>query len=555
MTPHDGRSSANPQIEQALAPLTRTTWRFYAFAGVLLSILAVWAYFVVQQTLVGHGVQGLGTRGAIWGIIVANIVYLIGISHVGIAISASVRIMRLERYQPLARIAEIVTLVAMTAAVMNIALDVGRPDRFIVNVILRGQIHAPFVWSCTVITWYVVGSSVYLYLAMRRDICLAANYVPRRRWLYRLLAIGYQDTPESRERHERTVWWCAVIILPIMVSVHSVYGFVFGLQSGRPGWFNPIMAPYFVLGAILTGFSAMIIVAAVVRNIFPWKEMLKPRMFKGLGIFLGFITWLYMYFLFSELLTGQYNAPHADRAVWDDVLWGHWAPLTWATFIFSFFIPFAILFIQGANHRICSIPLTVVAAVFSNVGLWIMRYLIVVPSFYHPHLPYRITPYSPTFAEWAVLVGTLVFGILFFGVLIKILPVIELPHNVPIRTDRRFVFMPRITIRRNHKRLLLAATAAGGIGMMIFGFSTWQADYAPVKWLTGILMLCSIPLEICLLTPREETARPQRPGAPRVSVQRYLATSVQCRVPAPRLGVASVTRGSRPPVLAPRAHL
>jgi molybdopterin-containing oxidoreductase family membrane subunit len=238
----------------------------------LLPILGFWGYNIYVLQTVGHKIMGLGTKGAIWGIIVANIIHLIGISHVGIAISATVRIMNLERYKPLARIAELVTLVSMTAAVMNIGLDLGHIERFIVNVVLYGRIHSPLVWSMTVISTYIVGSCVYLYVAMRRDLCIASNELPRRRWLYRILSIGYVDTPEVRERHNRTAWWCAVIILPIMVSVHSVYGYIFGMQGGRPGWFNPIMAPYFVLGAIVSGFSAMIIIAWIVRLVFPfWK--------------------------------------------------------------------------------------------------------------------------------------------------------------------------------------------------------------------------------------------------------------------------------------------
>jgi molybdopterin-containing oxidoreductase family membrane subunit len=536
-------------VRQALAPLRRTTWRFYLLVAALAPVLAFWGYLVVNQTLHGHGVQGGGTKGAIWGILVANVVHLIGISHVGIAISATVRILGLERYKPLARVAELVTLVAMTCAVMNIALDVGRMDRFLRNVVLYGRINGPFVWSCTVITWYVVGSCVYLYLAMRRDLCLAANELPRRRWFYRLLAVGYRDTPEVRARHDRTVWWCAVGILPIMVSVHSVYGFIFGLQSGRPGWFNPIMAPYFVLGAIVSGFSGMIVIAAIVRKVFHWEAFLPPRMFKGLGIFLGFVTWLYMYFLFSELLTGQYNAPHADKAVWSDVLWGRFSVLTWVALIGGLLVPFTMLFVQGVRRKICSIPLTVTAAVMSNLGLWCIRFLIVVPTFYHPHLPYRVAAYVPTFEEWGVMAGSWFFGILFFAVLLKLVPVIELPENYPIRTDRRFVFLPRLTLPRTARTLLIASTTAAGLALIVYGVSAWQADYAPIKWLSGICLLCLVPLEVCLLVPRDELVRRPRVArvsverhltraAPRASVHRYLAAATRSASPlaAPRLG-------------------
>lgn len=508
-------------VNAVLQPLRRTTIRFRLFVAALLALLGFWAYHVYILITVGHAIEGLGSKGAIWGIIVANIVHLIGISHVGIAISATVRILKLERYRALARIAELVTLVSMTAAVMNIGLDVGRIERFIVNVVSYGRIHSPLVWSMTVISWYVVGSSVYLYLAMRRDLCIASNEIPRRRWLYRILSVGYVDTPEVRERHNRTVWWCAVIILPIMVSVHSVYGWVFGMQAGRPGWFNPIMAPYFVLGAIVSGFSAMIIIAAIARRAFPsWKRFLPPRMFKGLGIFLGFVTWLYMYFLFSELLTGQYGPPEADYSVWNDILWGRFKVFTWIILIGGMFIPFWMLFVQGVNRKICSIRLTVTAAVMINLALWSIRYLIVVPSFYHPHLPYKIAAYRATFAEWTILGGTWIFAILFLSILLKLVPVIEMPEDYPVKTERKYVFLPLLAVPHIFKKLLISATAIFGLGMMAYGFSSWQYDYAPVKWLTGIFSLCAIPLEVCILLPREEMERQLISFAPS-SVRRY----------------------------------
>lgn len=484
-------------LRSALRPLLYTGPGFFAFMAVLVGLLVWWQYNVLLQTAEGHGLQGLGTKGAMWGIIVANIVHLIGISHVGIAISATVRILNMERYKPLARIAELITLVSMTAAVMNIGLDVGRPDRFILNIALRGHWRAPFVWSMTVISTYVVGSTVYLYLAMRRDLCICAAEIPRRRWLYSLLSIAYSDSEGSRRTHERVVWWCAVIILPIMVSVHSVYGYVFGLQAGRPGWYNPFMAPYFVLGAIVTGFSAIILVAAILRRVFRWQEYLPPRMFKGLGIFLGFVTLVYLYFFFSEQLTGQYNSPAAERAVSDDLLWGRFAWLTWSAVVGGLVIPFWGLFIQGATPGFSSIPLTVVCAILINLAMWIKRLLIVVPSFYHPYLPYRVADYTPTPLEWTVMGGTWIFAIFFFSILVKLLPVIEIPAGFPLK--KNYALQPGLGVSRALKMVLVLLTVLGGIVMIAYGISTREFDYAPIKWLTGILLFCAVPLEMCLV--------------------------------------------------------
>ena len=185
----------------------RAGWAALALLGAGAAALF---YGFAQQVIHGHAVTGQGSHGAIWGIVVANIVNFIGISHVGIAISAVVRILRLERYRQLARLAEFVTLASITVAVMNIAMDVGRPERFLFNVVWYGRYHAPFVWSCTVITTYVVGSSVYLYLAMRRDLYLSSIAAPSRRSFFRVLALGYRDTPAARARPGRPIAasWC-----------------------------------------------------------------------------------------------------------------------------------------------------------------------------------------------------------------------------------------------------------------------------------------------------------------------------------------------------------
>lgn len=487
-------------------------------------------YGFLQQVLHGHAVTGQASHGAIWGIIVANIVNFIGVSHVGIAISAVVRLLRLKRYQQLARLAEFITLAAITTAVTNISMDVGRPERFIFNVLWYGRYHAPFVWSCTVITTYVVGSSVYLYLAMRRDLWLCEAKVPSRRWFYGLLALGYRDTPASRARHNRVVWWLAVVILPIMVSVHSVYGYIFGLQAGRPGWYNPFQAPYFVLGAIVSGFSTVIVSLAVLRKTMRWEQFFPPRIFKGLGIFLGFVTLLYMYFLFSEYLTGIYASPEGERVVFHDVLFGRFAIITWSAMLAGMLFPFGLLFLQGVNRRIVSIPLSVVAALLINAGLWTIRTVVVVPTFYHPLLPWPVAPYTPTFPEWCIVIGSFFLFALLLLVLIKTFPVLEFPE---VEEDEHVhVRAPRMPL---WKLASVGASALAGVALIATGFGArLQPEFfhPPVIWLSGIILLLSVPFQICVLPERRRRAFMHAPLAmPRLvalrpaSVVSYVASA------------------------------
>lgn len=515
---------ADRDVAVYVRPLLRVTWKAWLVL-VLSAAGAAWYFYGAfsYQFFRGHQLTGQGTQGAMWGTMVANVVQLIGVSHVGIAISATVRILRLERYKQLARLAELVTLVSLTAAVCNIAGDVGRPDRFIYNVVMNGNYTGPFVWSATVITNYLVGSLVYLYLAMRRDIYLCSRVLPRRRWLYRLLALGYTDTPEERRNHERTVFWCAVVILPVMVSVHSVYGFVFGLQPGRPGWFNPFQAPYFVLGAIVTGFSGIVVVAAMIRRVYRWEEVFPPRMFKGLGIFLGFVTLLYLYFLFSEVLTGVYASPEAERELFHDLLFGRFAVIVWPATVGGMILPFWILFIQGGNTNITSTRVVVIAAAPIFVAMWCWRYLITVPSFFHPHIPYQLAEYHPTLFDWSLVLSTYSFTVFFYVALVKLLPILELPEEFapehPVRA-------PRISLRRRSalgalKRVTIAATALAGAALIAYGISTRNdiRSPSPAIWITGIIVLWTIPLQACFipgfaLLQRRPTARPADRRAP-----------------------------------------
>lgn len=524
---------ADRDVAVYVRPLLRTSWKTWAVL-VLSAAGAAWYFYGAfhYQFFHGHQVTGQGTQGAMWGTIVANVVQLIGVSHVGIAISATVRILRLERYRQLARLAELVTLVSLTAAVSNIAGDVGRPDRFIYNVVMNGNFTGPFVWSATVITNYLVGSLVYLYLAMRRDLYLCSRILPRRRWLYRILALGYADTPEERENHERTVFWCAVVILPIMVSVHSVYGFVFGLQPGRPGWFSPFQAPYFVLGAIVTGFSGIVVIAAGIRRVYGWAEIFPARMFKGLGIFLGFVTLLYLYFLFSEVLTGVYASPEAERELFHDLLLGQFAPIVWPATVGGMILPFWILFVQGGPARTSRVGVVVLAAAPIFLAMWCWRYLITVPSFFHPHLPYRLVEYRPTLFDWSLVLATYAFATFFYVVLVKVLPILELPEDfVPERPVRA----PRIPARRRAalgvvKRLTIATTVAAGVALIAYGIST-RHDVrvpSPAIWISGILCLWTVPLQACLIPGFPSLARrlAARPGAARLPAAPHAATVV-----------------------------
>jgi molybdopterin-containing oxidoreductase family membrane subunit len=490
----------------SLKPIEEKRFGFYLL-GILLTCLTIyWLYHCARLLIEGHLILGTDSYGATWGITVTNIVHIIGISHVGIAISATVRVLNLRQYSKVARIAEFVTLIALITAVINIGLDVGRPDRFITETLIHGKWYTPMVWSMTVIILYFLASSTYLYLSLRRDLwSLSASNLRFRRF-YKIMAFGYEDTVEERDRHDHTLFWLAISLIPIMISVHSVYGLFFGLLPAKAGWFNPLQAPYFVLGAIVSGFSAIIVVAAFLRWAYSWGELLPDRTFRVFGSFLAFVVFLYLYFIASEQLTIQYSSLPAEKAVSSSLLFGDFSNLFWMTTLIGLILPFIILFIQGIKKGAINIGLTAVAALFINVAMWLKRYLIVVPAQYNFHLPLPrdVGPYVPSYTELVVTFGSYAFAVLVFLVLLKLVPLVEMPlksgkESTVERRNRSFA-----------RGLTMLLTLFAGVSMIVWGILTLEYDYAPVKWLIGLLLLTMIPLEKCLIKdtpcPKIDTA-------------------------------------------------
>jgi Ni/Fe-hydrogenase subunit HybB-like protein len=421
-----------------LRPVLETGKVFYLLAGLVLVMFALYVYTFYIQFTQGHGAAtGQSTPvGAVWGLYVAGIVFFIGISHVGIGVSAATRLLKLDYLRPYARAAELLTLVCLPAAVLIIAIDIGRPERFLINVMIYGRLQAPFVWSATVISVYLVGSAIYLYLSLRRDIALSANYVPKWAWFYRLLALGYEDTEEERRLHDRTLWWLALILIPIMVSVHSVYGFVFGLHGGRPGWFNPFMAPYFVLGAVINGFATLVVVVALIRKVFNWEQYLPVKAIRNLGRFLCWMTLLYIYFSLVEYITYIYSPPAGEAIVARSLLLGEFSRIFWPAMV-GLLIGYLMLFFnQTIFHHQFTLWVTVAGAILINIVLFTTRYLIVVPSLLRPLLPFPTGTYTPTLYEWAALMGVSAFAIGAYIAFMKFFPIVELPRSDELEAER-----------------------------------------------------------------------------------------------------------------------
>jgi molybdopterin-containing oxidoreductase family membrane subunit len=368
--------------------------------------------------------------GAAWGGYIANFVFFVGLAHGGIAIAAAIRLMNLKKYQPVARIGEVLTVISLMMAGLSITIDMGRPDRIfnIVRFWPERVASSSLSWDVTVIILYFTMSASYLWLTMRKDLALCIHKFPKLKFLYKALLIGY--TPDEEKTLHRMTWWLSIAIVFLVVMLSGgVVAWIFGLLPSRPGWFSALAGPYFLTAAISSAISAIILASAALRKIFHWEHHIQQDIFRGLGTFLGILTFFYIYLILAEQLTMRYAAPVPEFLLSVKLLQGEFAPIFWPMLIFGFFLPAVLLVVQGVRPKLFSVTRTVVACSLLIISFWIKRFLIVVPSLLRPLLPFPEGAYSPSWIEWSVIAGTIAMAILMYIGFLKLFPIVELSEE------------------------------------------------------------------------------------------------------------------------------
>lgn len=382
------------------------------------------AYAYYSQLEYGLGVTGMRNM-VLWGIYISNFVFFIGISHAGTLISAVLRISGAEWRRPITRMAESITVMALIIGAMFPVIDLGRPDR-LPNLILYGRIQSPIIWDFISITTYITGSIVYLYLPLVPDIAECRDKLEHasriRKWLYAKLSLNWVNSEGQRTILQKCIGIMAVLIIPIAVSVHTVVSWIFGMTL-RVGWHSAIYGPYFVVGAIFSGIATIIVAMGIFRKIYHLENYITVRHFKYLGYLLLTLDIALIYFTISEYLTVGYGGGVPETAWLESLFFGQYSTLFWSMFIAGFIIPALIVGFPKSR----SIPWIIVAAFLADVGMYIERYLIVIPTLATPEIPHagHVGTYSPTWVELAITIGALAGFALLYTVFSKVFPIIS----------------------------------------------------------------------------------------------------------------------------------
>ncbi|MCX7985765.1 MAG: polysulfide reductase NrfD [Bacteroidales bacterium] len=401
---------------------------FLIWMSFLTAILIACLYAYSIQLREGLGVTGLRDYVS-WGIYIANFVFFVATSLIGMLISAVLGLTNIKWASPLARIAEIISLAFAAVAGLVIISDMGRPDRFL-YLFFYGRIQSPIIWDVTVVTTYVVISILLLYLPMIPDIALCRDrltHLPKwQRKIYEILSVNWQNTPEQQHIIRQGVKTLLILIIPVALAIHTVTSWLFAVTH-RPGWDSTIFGPYFVTGAFVSGTAAVIIAMYVFRRIYHLEQYITAELFDKIGKLLVLVSLVYLYFNINEYLVPVYKLKHADAAHLHELFQGRFAILYWSVQIGGLLIPIILLLFKPMRRPL---PLFIVA-IFVIVGAWFKRYLIVIPTMQHPFLPIQNVPieyqiYKPTLIEIAITVAPIILVLMIITILSKTFPILPI---------------------------------------------------------------------------------------------------------------------------------
>jgi len=398
-------------------PFTKSSAAFLLF---LAAVIGLAFYAWATQLREGLAVTGLN-RPVAWGVYMANFVFYISVSMSGTFISAVIRLLKLEWGKPISRVAEILTVGSLLMAAFNILFDVGQLWRALLYIPVYGRIQSPVGWDIIVLLFYLLMSLGYLHLSIIPDAALLSEAGGRLGRIYNLLP--YDWVGEERQVHllENALKILGVVTIPVAIMMHTVTGWIFGIMKSVPTWNDALMGPYFIIGALLTGLSLVILTSALIRWRYRLGDTITDHSFTQLSKLLTIFSLAYLYFFMAETFTVRYAAVEEDIKVSQYMWLGPYSPLTWYV-LASLVIPSVVLLVPRLRTHKTAVAMAVVVL----PAMLVKRFLRVVPALLNElRLPtvQSATPfYTPTLTEVLLTLGSFAGLALVVFVFTKLFP-------------------------------------------------------------------------------------------------------------------------------------
>jgi molybdopterin-containing oxidoreductase family membrane subunit len=412
-------------------PLTTPTWFWFAAGGLGL-IVAGYLYAFSQMLLYGVGVTGK-SRPVMWQFLITTFVFWVGISHAGVMISAILRLSQAEWRRPVTRAAEVLTVFSLATAALFPLIHTGRPWRAIYWVFpydfSRGiwpNVRSALIWDPSAIFTYLTGSSLFVYVALIPDLAAARDRSTGwRRTFYTILALGFRGNARQWKLQTLAGILLSALILPVFVSVHSIVSWDFGMAMAVPVWHATVFAPYFVIGAVHSGVSAVATLMAILRRIFRLEEYITPDHFDALGRLLLAVSTTWFYFLLLDFIFGLYTMEEREVRVWEQRLFEWPWNLLFILFLLTgYFIPVPLWLSKRVRRNV---GLMFWTSLLVNIGMWLERYIIIVPGLQQKQpFVFVWTRSHPSPVDYMLVIGSFAIVSLGFLLFSKFFPIIPL---------------------------------------------------------------------------------------------------------------------------------
>ena len=386
----------------------------------------IYAYYIQFD----KGLIVTGLRDYVsWGMYIANFVFFVATSLVGMLISSVLGMIGFKWVKPIARIAEIIAVAFAAIAGLVIVSDMGRPER-LPYVFMYGRIQSPILWDVTVVTTYLVLSTLLYFIPLIPDLAISKGRIGHTpKWLqstYETLSVKWNHTPKQYQILLKLVRILLILIIPTAFAIHTVTSWLFAVTT-RPGWDSTIFGPYFLTGAFVAGSAAVVIMMYIIRTNYKFEKYLTDYHFDMMGKLIVLVSIVYLYFNINEFLIPAYKLKTAEAIHLQELFVGEHAFMFWSVQLSGLILPIILLLFKFFRKPF---PIFIIGIVML-IASWFKRLLIVVPTQENPFLPRQFVPdawmvYQPTIVETAITMGTILMAVMIITVLVKFFPVIPI---------------------------------------------------------------------------------------------------------------------------------
>jgi len=393
-----------------------------------MSLLGLLGVAVTYLFLRGVGIWGIEVPVA-WGFAIINFVWWIGIGHAGTLISAILLLFKQTWRNSINRFAEAMTLFAVACAGMFPLLHMGRPwlgywmFPYPNSMGVWPQFRSPLVWDVFAVSTYATISAVFWFVGLVPDFATMREEAtnPFARKVYGMLSLGWRGSARHWTRYEALYILLAGISTPLVLSVHTVVSFDFAIAI-VPGWHTTIFPPYFVAGAIYSGFAMVLVLAIPIRKYYGLEDMITMRHLQNSAKIMLATGLIVGYGYFFEAFIGLYSGSTYERFMLHNRWFGPYAAFYWALILLNLLVPQVLWWpkVRSSTTWLFGISLVVL------VGMWLERFIIIVTSLSRDFLPSSWGHYVPTRWDWATYAGTIGLFTAAIFIFIRIVPAISI---------------------------------------------------------------------------------------------------------------------------------